>query len=112
MTTKACEDIIKEALKWQGACLSAQCEIEKRFKENALKNRLTIRVANLSSKSYLDNYLMKKFNLDAFGARGISNTITSQNLKPIAASWTDNEFKDEPFVLKAIEILKQGSQIS
>jgi hypothetical protein len=71
------DDILKEALRWQGAHINA----EKEFVERNDK-RGQYEVAKTSGKSQLDSYLIKKFGIDRAAAHEIANDITARNLKP------------------------------
>ena len=57
--------------------VNAELELRKRGDKRGL-----YRVASTSGKTYLDDYLMKKFGVDRSDAHEVSNQITRMNLPP------------------------------
>lgn len=74
LTQPEFEAIVLAAQKFYGAVIKAQ---------EGFADRLAGRVSQLGTKSYCDEFLMKRFDLDSFAAHSISNHLTSRNLPPI-----------------------------
>ena len=79
------EEMIKEALRWQGAHINAEGEFAERGDKKG-----QFRIAKESGKSELDSYLMDRFGVDRGTAHEITNSITAQNLAPDKSAKVDD----------------------
>ena len=66
--------VVLAAQKFYGAVIKAQ---------EGFDNRAANAISRLGTKSYCDEYLMKRFGLDSFAAHAISNHLTMRNLPPV-----------------------------
>ncbi|MDD3906449.1 MAG: hypothetical protein PHS46_08035 [Candidatus Omnitrophica bacterium] len=97
------QTMIKEAQRWKGATINA----DRILKNYGASNRERLRHSNMTTKSDLDNYLMRKFGIGAVEARGISNTLTAENL-PADRSAMPEEYRGEPWADNVINFVKEA----
>lgn len=95
------EEMTKEALRWQGAHMNAETEYMNRGDKSGV-----FALAKESGKSFLDDYLIKKFGIERDVAHTVANGITQRNLDPIRTAQPD-EFVGESWADKTIADRKQ-----
>ena len=80
---------IKEALRWKGASMKSAQALPSDHKTQ-------LSIMRLTTKSCLDAYLMRIFNIDECTARDVSNALTQRNLPSDMTADLD-DFKAEPW---------------
>lgn len=88
--------LILDALRMHGA---ANVLCDQRMTANV---KHAARIARLTVKSNVEDFLMKKYFVDRYWAHHVMNTITHYNLRPVEPG-NITEFKKEPFYLKYLE---------
>lgn len=83
------EVFVKEAALWKGAAIQVAKILEGDKKASLALSRMT-------TKADLDDYLMRKLNIDETTARDVSNTLTAQDI-PADMSANLEDYKDEPW---------------
>jgi hypothetical protein len=92
--------MVAAALKWKGAAT----KIDMLYAEYGIGARYRLKHSNMTTKADLDNYLMRKFNIDAATARDVSNELTHKNYRPDLNA-DIAEFIEEPWAVEALKLL-------
>ncbi len=89
------DTMLKESARWKGAAFKADALYPEEDKSARLKH------SDMTTKSALDSYLMKKFGVDQVTAREVSNTLEYQNIPPDMSA-SVSSFKGEKWADTAL----------
>jgi hypothetical protein len=86
MSTELYRTLVLDCCRFYGAAIELCREIE--------DNKLVHRIARLTSKSWADDFLVRKHKVDRYWAHSAANTVTHRNLPPVkVASYDDFELE-------------------